>query len=298
MRDAMTFLLGFRRNPTAYLMLLPTLAVMGAVLVYPLGYLFRLSLLDATMANLDDPRFVGLANFRALLWDPLFLGSLWRTAMFTASAVSAEIVAGLLLALLVHNMEIPGKRLVVALFLIPNIMAPVAVALIWKFMLDYSVGIVNYALRQLGLPPQSWLGDPTLAFVSIVLVSVWQWTPFTFLTFLAGREVLPLDPYEAARVDGATPLQMFRYITLPLLLPLTLVVAFFRIASSVKVFDKVYVLTGGGPGTATELVSNYVYRESLVNFKLGYGGAAGVIVLLSMLILGLCMLRTLFRERT
>lgn len=278
-------------------MLLPTLILMGTVLVYPLGYLFRLSLTDTTMANLDHPRFVGLANFRVLLQDPLFLGSLWRTGVFTGAAVSVEIVAGLLLALLVHNVEIPGKRLVVALFLIPNIMAPVAVSLIWRFMLDYSVGILNYALRLLHLPPQSWLGDRTLAFVSIILVSIWQWTPFTFVTFLAGREVLSPDPYEAARVDGATSLQMFRYLTLPLLLPLMLVVAFFRVASSVKVFDKVYVLTGGGPGTATEVVSNYIHRESLVNFKLGYGGAAGVLVLLCMLVLGVGLLQTLFRGR-
>jgi multiple sugar transport system permease protein len=161
---------------------------------------------------------------------------------------------------------------------------------------DVKIRAGLYADRSPPLARHPFLGDPVLAFGSVVAASVWQWIPFTFLTVLAALEMLPPEPYEAARVDGAGAWQSFRYLTLPFLVPVLLVLAFFRFAAAVKIFDKVYVMTGGRPGTATEMVANYIHRQSLVHFRLGEAGASGVLLLVAVLAVGALFLHFIVRD--
>jgi len=164
-------------------------------------------------------------------------------------------------------------------FILPILVPGIVVGAIWKLMYNFDFGVLNQMLGGLGLPAVEWLGNASTALLAVVAVDVWHWTPFVFLLMLAGLESLPQDVYEAARVDGATFLQELRYVTLPLMLPTIVVTMLFRILVGVKVFDEIYLLTGGGPGTATEVVSYTIFRRFFTEGQTGYGSAMSVVVL-------------------
>jgi multiple sugar transport system permease protein len=222
--------------------------------------------------------FVGLGHFRDLPHDLLVRAGLLNTALFALLSVGAEMVVGFFLALFVTRV-VAGRVVYRAVFLLPILIPGIVVGAIWKLMYNPDFGVINQTLGALGLAGYDWLGTGPFAFASIVAVDVWHWTPFVFLLLLAGLESLPQDSHEAARMDGASAWQELRYVTLPMMLPTIVVTLAFRLIVSFKVFDEVYLLTGGGPGTATEVISFTIYRRFFTEDRMGYGAAISVVTL-------------------
>ncbi len=222
--------------------------------------------------------FVGLKHFAELPFDPLVRAGLANTVLFAVLSVSIEMVVGFFLALFVTRV-VAGRLVYRTVFLLPILIPGIVIGAIWKLMYNPDFGIINQLLGAVGLPGQDWLGTGSLAFASVVAVDVWHWTPFVFLLLLAGLESLPQDSFEAARIDGASAWQEVRFVTLPMMLPTIAVTFVFRLIVSFKVFDEVYLLTGGGPGTATEVVSFTIYRRFFTEDRMGYGSAISVVTL-------------------
>jgi len=259
--------------------LAPALTVYLLLAVLPIVNLFAMSLHDIRWENGQSVwMFTGLLHFTELPRDPLVRAGFANTALFAILAVAAEMAIGLVLALFVSRVD-AGRVAYRTIFLLPILIPGIVIGAIWKLMYNPDFGIINQALGVLGLTGPDWLGDGRLAFLSVVLVDVWHWTPFVFLLLLAGVESLPRDVFEAARMDGATAWQQLRYVTLPMLLPTIAVTCVFRLIVSFKVFDEVYLLTGGGPGTATEVISFTIYRRFFTEDRMGYGSAISVVAL-------------------
>jgi len=237
--------------------------------------------------------FVGFTNYYQVFKDPLFWTSLKNSAIFTFSGVALELFFGFFLALVVYRLTRGKAAIIRTILLLPMVIAPVVVALIWRFMYNTDFGIINYFMMFLGIEKQAWLADLHLVMPAVIAMDAWQWTPFMFLIMLAGLNSLPVTPYEAASIDGATPFQAFRYITLPLLRPIILIGLLLRMIDSIKTFDNVFVLTGGGPGSQTELLSLYIYRVGFRHFNIGYGGALSYVLLVIVVILSKFLINNL-----
>jgi len=261
---------------------LPTLITLFMITMVPFIYVVILSFRAYSLAI---PRFhgqfVGLANYAKLLFnDNRFWGSLLITAEFCLVVVSIELILGMGIATLL-NQKIRGRRIFTCLIMIPMMLAPVTVGLMWRFLLNAEFGIVSYFIKILGIDLKAGLlGAKETALFTIMVIDIWEWTPFATLIMLAGLRSVPLEPVEAARIDGATGLQIFRHIALPLTKPLIVVAVLLRSIDSFKIFDQVYILTGGGPGSTTELVSMYAYRITFKNWNMGYGAAVVLILFL------------------
>jgi multiple sugar transport system permease protein len=227
----------------------------------------------------DRGLFIGLDNYRrALSVDSNLFHSLLLTAVFILLAVPLEFVVGLAIAVLL-NREFLARRIWVTVLLIPTMIAPVVVGMIWRFMLMPSFGFLTYQFNQLGLFDEvPVFSNSYSAFLALVLVDVWEWTPFMMLFMLAGLFAMPQDPIEAAHIDGASRWQVFRYIQLPLLRPMIILALLFRTIDASKTFDIIHVLTEGGPGNSTELVSVYAFRTSFVTWDLGVGAAVCLLI--------------------
>ena len=267
--------------------LTPALVLLVLVLVGPFLFTIALSFTDLSYALPDrEGSFVGFDNYRRLMHDGLFAESFFVTLKFVGVAVALELVLGFAIALLLFS-QLQRRRIVVTLLLVPMMLAPVAVGLLWKLMLQGEFGLLTYYLREIGIfdAQTTVLGDASLALWAIVLIDVWQWTPFVTLVMLAGLLGLPREPFEAALMDGAGRWRIFRDITLPLLRPIIGLVVLLRGIDAFKEFDKVFIMTGGGPGTSTELVSIYTYRVNFVDWDLGYGAVCAFMVYLVVLIL-------------
>ncbi len=256
----------------AFILLLLTTTV-------PLVYLGWSSLqrLDMSMPWLSG--FAGLDNSAKMGGDPRFWNSLLLTAIYTASTVLLQVLIGLSLALLV--LQIPrGQALLRVAAILPIVLAPVVVGLFWRtLVLAPDVGLVDMVTRALGLGSHNWLGDPQLALISVIAIHTWQWTPFAFLVLLATLATLPPDVYEAARLDRAGAWQRFRHITLPLIRPAVVMVVILRTMTALSAFAAIFAATGGGPGTATEILNLYAYRTSFTELNLGYGSALAMVLL-------------------
>jgi multiple sugar transport system permease protein len=257
-------------------------------LVGPFYYMAYTALTDLSFADASRKgAFVGFDNFRRLMReDALFWNSFLLTLKFVVVAVAIEFALGFGLAYLIFQ-YVARQRLLTTLLLIPMMLAPVTVGLIWRLLLQGDFGMVTYYLRAVGLLAQNAavLSQPGLVFPTIVAIDVWQWTPFVTLVMLAGLMSLPRAPFEAAMMDGAGPLRIFLDVMLPLLRPIIALVLLLRGIDAFKEFDKVFILTGGGPGTLTELISIYAYRVNFRNWDLGYGAAVAFMVYLVVLIL-------------
>jgi multiple sugar transport system permease protein len=269
------------------LFLVPALILLLLILVGPFGFMVWTSLTDLSFALPDrDGNFIGFDNFRRLMRDPIFWYSFALTMTFVAGVVVMELVLGFALALLFRH-QLRRQGLVLTLFLIPMMLAPVAIGLIWKLLLQGDFGMLTYYLRAAGIIDlrTALLSEPDLVLLTIMLIDVWQWTPFVTLVLLAGLLSLPREPYEAAVMDGARSWQIFRDVTLPMLRPIIALVVLLRAIDAFKEFDKVFILTGGGPGIRTELLSIYTYRMSFKDWDLGYGAACAFMVYLVVLIM-------------
>jgi multiple sugar transport system permease protein len=260
----------------------------------PLVYLAWTSLMriDLSMPFLSG--FAGADNYVKMGADPRFWNSLWLTLLYTASTVVLQVTLGLSLALLV--LRIPrGQAALRIAAILPIVLAPVVVGLFWRtLVLSPDVGLVDVVTRALGFGSHNWLGDPQLALISVIAIHTWQWTPFAFLVLLASLSSLPPDVYEAARIDRADAWQRFRHITLPLIRPAIVIVVIMRTMIALSAFAAIFAATGGGPGTATEILNLYAYRTSFSELNLGYGAALAVVLLAITLAVSLLM----FRVRT
>lgn len=251
-------------------MLAPALAVLGAILVYPLLFSLRISLFDYRLNALDDVRLVGFAQYLSLPGNASYTVALRNTAVFVAVAVTLELVLGLALALAVRRQRRFGD-LTRSVLLTPMFVTPIAVGLMFRFLLNEQLGLIPVALERVGVSIPFF--GPDLALYSLALVDVWQWTPFMFLLLLAGLESLPVQPFEAARVDGASPWFTFRRVTLPLLRPVIAVAVIIRGLDALRVFEYVFAITRGGPGTTTETIQYQIWRVGFGFFRLGEAAA-------------------------
>jgi multiple sugar transport system permease protein len=275
----------------ALVLFAPALALLIATTSAPLVYLLWTSLMriDLTMPYLSG--FAGVKNYATMGADPRFWNSLLLTLVYTSTTVVLQVVLGLSLALLV--MQIPrGQTVLRVAAILPIVLAPVVVGLFWRtLLLSPDFGLVDLVSRALGFGSHAWLGDPQLALVSVIAIHTWQWTPFAFLVLLASLASLPPDVFEAARIDRASAWQRFRRITLPLLRPAIVIVVIMRTMIALSAFAAIFAATGGGPGTATEILNLYAYRTSFTEFNLGYGAALAVVLLALTLLISFLMFR-------
>jgi ABC-type sugar transport system permease subunit len=284
----------------AWWLVAPALLTILLVALFPLVWTVweSLHLHDLRMPWLGQP-FIGLDNYVEAFRDPRFWGALGHTAFFAVISVGLELLIGLWFALAL-NRAFRGRGLVRAAVLVPWAIPTVVSALLWRFMFEGQYGIANTALMKLGAlgEPLVWLVDPVLAWVPVILSDVWKTTPFVALLLLAGLQNIDSSLYEAARIDGASAWRQFRYVTLPLLKPAILVALIFRTLDAFRVFDLIYALTGGGPGTSTEPIALYTFNALLQNLQFGYGSALSVIVFLITFGLALVYIRFLGAELT
>ncbi len=259
------------------LLLGPAAALFALLTIYPLGRVLILSFF-MTEYGFEGATFIGGENYQYLLSDSFFQQATWNTISFTLMATISEVALGLMLALMVSR-RFPGRWLVIPTLIAPFVLSTMVVTAIWRAWFHYDFGFLNNLLRTVSLSPVEWLFDPNLAMISLVLVDLWQTAPLTFLILLAGLQSIQPETYEAARMDGASPIQVLLTITLPLLVPHILLAALLRSIDSFKIFDKVYALTGGGPGMATETLSMYVYKLGFRFFDVGLASTAAVVMI-------------------
>jgi multiple sugar transport system permease protein len=267
-------------------MLAPAAVVLALITLFPALFAIWTSLFDYSLGHPLNRHFVALGNYaHALFQDPDFWLSLINTIYFTICAVTIEAVLGLALALLVQR-ELHGQGVIRTLVILPMIMTPVAVSLMWSLLYNPSLGLFDYLLKQIGLPPLLWISNPATAMPSVILVDVWQWTPFMFLVILAGLSSLPQEVLDAGDVDGTSGWQRLWYITLPLLRPVLGIALLFRFMDALKTFDIIYTMTGGGPGQVTQTLNLYVYMQFLKFLNIGYASAIGMIFVILIVLIG------------
>ncbi|MGB1081336.1 MAG: carbohydrate ABC transporter permease [Alphaproteobacteria bacterium] len=265
-----------------YVFLLPGLIVLIAILIFPVLFTIRLSLSGWNSYN-PSLDFVGLKNYvRLFTNDPRFWEAFFRLSFFSLTTVFLQYILGFALALLVWK-DILFKRFFRVLFLIPMMTTPVIMTVIWKTVFHESLGPVNDFLSLFGLS-YNWLSDPLVSKITVIIVEVWQWTPFMFLLLLAGLLSLPKEAFLAASIDGAGPIRKFIYVTFPLMAPISIGAIIIRLIEASKIMDTIYVLTSGGPGTSTETTSFYIFIKGLREFQMGYSAAMSFTYLIIMIL--------------
>jgi multiple sugar transport system permease protein len=293
-------MMGRQERRLAWAFVAPALSAIAGIALFPLGWTFWESLHahDLRMPWLGAP-FVGLANYLRIAHDPRFWAALAHTAFFTATSITLEMLLGLLLALAL-NRRFPGRGLARSLVLLPWAIPTVVSALLWRFMFDAQAGVANALLVDAGLldKPMVFFVHAWTAWIPIVLADVWKTTPFVALLLLAGLQNIDETLYEAASVDGAGAGWQLWHITLPLLRPALLVALIFRTLDAFRVFDLIYVLTNGGPGTSTEPVALYTFDALLQNLQFGYGAALSVVIFAITFGLALLYIRALGADLT
>ena len=267
----------------------PAVAVLFLIVVLPIAFNLYLTAMKWTV-GLGQPKYTGFDNFIQAFGDERVWNGLKVMSYFSGASLELELALGLLIALY-FSRAFKGSELVETIYIIPFAATPVAVALIWRIMLNPDIGVLNYFLTSVGLPPGLWVASPRAVVPTLVMVDVWKWTPMITLIVLAGLKSLPQDPYEAARIDGANPLQIFWFITLPLIRPVLIAALMLRSLDNLKEFDTIYTITQGGPGIASETLYLYSYNVSFGFFKAGYGSALMVVVFLIVLLFNVVMNR-------
>ncbi len=280
--------------PFPYRLLAPMLVLLLAVLIYPLLFSLWVSLHDYTLTRLQEVRFVGLSNYLGLLRNDAYWTAMRNTVTFVVLAVGLEFLLGFGLALLLQR-RLPFRDVFRSVLLTPMFITPIAVGLMFRFLLNSQLGVIPYVLREWLGVSIDWFG-PRLALYSIILIDVWQWTPFMLLLLLAGLESLPKEPFEAARVDGASGWQMIRHITLPLMRPIIMAAIIIRMLDAFKVFEYVYAITRGGPGSRTEVIQYHIYRVGFRFFRMGEAAAMAYTLVLVTLVLSVALVYAMRKE--
>ena len=272
---------------TPYVFMAPAAIIMGLALLYPLAYMIYGSFRawDPSQ-NISETEFVGLKNYITLFFDPAFRESLSVTLTFAFAVVTAELAIGVGLALLLDR-NIRGMSVLRTLFILPMMIAPVVVGLMWRYMYHPTVGTINKTLKSMGFESVDWLGQHAL--LSVIIADIWQWTPFIFILSLAALQSLPRSALEAAKIDGATGWQQIRYIKLPLMMQVLIVTGLLRLIDAFKVLEVILVMTEGGPGLSTEIIALRISRTATEFRELGVAAAMSNYLLLLLLILTLGM---------
>ncbi|PWH16108.1 MAG: ABC transporter permease [Ardenticatenia bacterium] len=283
-------------DPSKHIFLLPAVILILLFSLFPLFFSLALAFLSWDLSRLTGGvRFIGFENFVTLVNDARFWNTARVTLTFVVGAVSLEYLVGLGVALLL-NQDIRFRRFFRVVFLMPMMLTPAAVAYAGRMLFNEGQGPINHIIKLLGGPQIPWFSNPSLALPSLILVDTWEWTPFMMIVLLAGLQSLPPEVYEAARVDGANDWQIFRHITFPMLAPVSVTVILIRALEAFKLFDIVTVMTGGGPGTATEPVTLYAYLVGMKNGNLGYASAIAYSLLIMVVISSTLFLK-LVRQR-
>ncbi len=267
------------RHGVFYLMALPAFLILVVINIFPLIYSLFVSLTSYSLTKPDVWRFVGLQNFIKAVGDPMVQNAFFNTTKYTLGATLSEFLVGLGLALLLNRLR-RLNNLLLALFMLPMMLTPVIVGLQWRFLFNHSTGLVNYLLDALGLGRIPFLANSGWALPSLIIADIWQWTPFVLLLIYSGLQALPEEPYEAASIDGASEFQKFRYITLPSLQNTILIVLLIRGMDALREYDKVFTMTYGGPGSATETASFHIYLQGFKHFNTGYASAVSYLLLI------------------
>ncbi len=270
-----------KNKKSLFLLVVPTITLFLLVNIYPLIYSVWISFTNLSLSRpFDKVTFVGFENFFRAFSDGMFLSSLFCTGVFCFSVSFIGIFFfGLLLALALNREGEAGRRLL-SIFLLPMMLTPIIVGLLWRFMLNYDIGLVNFLISSIGLGRFPFLGVSGSALLSVIFVDAWQWTPFVLLFIYSGLQSLPIEFFEAAKIDGANSIKIFWYITLPSLKNTIFITLLIRGMDAIREYDKIFTMTYGGPGTSTETVSFYIYRQGFKIFNTSYASATSLILLI------------------
>lgn len=287
----------FRTRLTILAFRAPSVVVLVVLVAFPIGYAINLSFRKYSLLLTDSAgQWNGLSNWARMATDAEFWHSMLITGIFTGTAVTIETILGVALGLWLASLKLFG-RIVAPFILVPMIVTPLVAGLIFNFALNPQFGYLNRLLRSLGLVDANGvLGDPSLALAGLIAVDVWAWTPFIALMVMAARRAMEPSVFEAASLDGASRWQVFRRVTLPLLTPILVIALLFRIQDSLREFDKVYILTSGGPGQATMTSDLFIYRLSFKEFDLSYGATTGLVTFAFVFLLSIILYRIVERQ--
>jgi multiple sugar transport system permease protein len=265
-----------------FIFLFPTLLVLILVLTIPLAYSFLISFFNTSLKVRGLGNFIGLGNYIGAIRDEYFRTATWTTLKFTIGVVTLEFLLGLAMALLL-NTNVRYKDFFFTIIIIPMMITPIAVGLTWRLLLHSNLGIINYILSLFNLRGQAWLADSKLALGTVMFIDIWQQVPYMVLVLLAGLVTLPKEPFEAATIDGSSRIQSFFRLTIPMMMPTFLVVILLRTITALRTYDLVYVLTRGGPGTSTEVISYNIYQQAFRYTRTGMASAMSYLLLISII---------------
>lgn len=282
---------------SAWLFLLPALLFLAITALFPLAHSLYLSFFRLKI-NLPNQKmlFVGLENYFKLFSDDLLRTSTFNTLFFAIISVLCETLLGIAVAMVLCSNKLWAK-VTTSIFIVPMIMAPVAIGTLWRMMLDASTGVINYFINGLGFESISFLSNPKTAMISVIFVNIWQLTPWVTIIVAAALKNLSEEVLQAAIVDGASSLQIFTKIVLPLIRPVMIIILMIRFIDAFKVFDTVYVMTGGGPGSATEMLPNYIYKQGLRYFDAGYAASLAIMFVIVMTFCSILFLKWRKKEQ-
>ena len=276
--------------------MLPSLIALMMVLALPLVYSLVTSFFDTNLKYRGLGDFVGLQNYIEVLKDTYFLDSVKTTVIFTFFVVVIEFLVGLGIGLLLNNIR-KARNFFFTIIIVPMMITPIAVGLIWRLLLHSDLGIVNYVLNLVGMTGRAWLADASIALKTVMFIDIWQNVPYMVLVILAGLVTLPTEPYEAAAIDGASRLQSFFTLTIPMMIPTFSVVLLLRTITALKTYDLIFVLTRGGPGTTTEVISYHIYQQAFRYLEIGKASAMSYLLLLMIVPVAFLFIRA-SRNRT
>lgn len=288
-------ILDYTDRQIRWLFSLPSVLVMLCLFAYPLFRLIWTGFTNEVLSSTGKTEFIGLANYaRAFFQDDHFWPAIWITLYYAVGSTLGQLILGLALAMFL-NRSFKGEATFRTLLMFPIIATPVAMSLVWSMLMNPMMGHLNYYLSLFGLPGSLWAADTATVMPSLIMVEIWHWTPMTMLIFLAGLKSLPREPFEAATVDGASKVQIFMKITLPLLQPYIFLLLLLRLVHGLKVFDKIFVISGGGPNRASETLNIMIYHQAFGATNFGYASALGSLLLMIILIISIFLFR--FRQR-
>ena len=278
-----------------YLLAAPTVLIVLLIILFPITFALISSFFDYTLINKSFNNFIWLDNYVNSINDEQLFNAISVTFLFVVLVVIFEFLLGFFIALLINSID-RFKSIYYFILLLPLLINPIVVGLIWRMFLHPQLGILNYLLSLISINPINWLGDPKMAFVTIIFVDIWHQVSFMIILLLAGLSAIPKEPYEAARSDGAGILDCFIHITLPYMRPVIIVTILIRLIFAVKTYDLIYIMTKGGPGDATDLISYYIYRSAFISLNLGEAAAMSTILLFIIVILTLPLFKYMNRS--
>ena len=278
-----------------YILAAPSVLIVILIILFPISFAIVSSFFDYTLINKSFNNFIGIENYLNAIKNERLFNSIVVTFFFVILVVFFEFLLGFFIALLLNTIE-KFKSIYYFILLLPLLINPIVVGLIWRMFLHPQLGILNYLLSLLGIEPVNWLGDPQMAFVTIIFVDIWHQVSFMIILLLAGLSAIPKEPYEAARSDGANIIDCFLHITLPYMRPVIIVTILIRLIFAIKTYDLIYIMTKGGPGDATDLISYYIYRSAFISLNLGEAAAMSSILLTIIILLTLPLFKYMSRS--